>query len=291
MNINSVKDVLTGPWREKWIYLLSILSIAVGLFIVALVLVAVYNVHSMAERLPERFSLTVYLKDDISPEEKSRLLEAIRAKKHVRKVNYISKEDAIKELGQALKDSAYLIEGLEANPLPASIELKLRQDYVKKELVKELAQELKAMGGVEDTQYGEQFLGSIQAIMAGVRVAGIAFLTAILLGVLFVCYSTVKILFYRKTDEIETLKLLGASSWFIRMPFLAEGSFIGFMGGVVALLAGYGLFEGFFLGGFSSTVPVLRGVLVPSSFLLNLPISGLIIGFLGALVALGRIRF
>ncbi|MDA8168997.1 MAG: ABC transporter permease [Nitrospiraceae bacterium] len=283
------KSALAGLWKEKWINLLSTLSIAVGLFITTVGLLVVYNVNSIAQKLPDKFSITVYLKDGISQADTQRLQNTIRSNEYVRKISYISKEDALRDLKDSLKDSAYVLEGIDNNPLPASFSIKLRKDYVDPAKVKRFAGQIKAMRGVDDIQYGEQFLSSIQSIMSGARLAGLLFLGALLVGVLFVCYSTVKILFYRKADEVETLKLLGATGWFIRMPFLLEGSLMGFFGGLAAFLAGYGVFD-VFLAGFSSSVPAIGYFLVPSALLLSLPAAGLFIGFSGALIALGRIR-
>jgi len=290
MNPYHLKSALGGLWKEKWIHLLGIVSIAVGLFIITLGFIAVYNLHYLAAKLPEKFSITVYLKEEASPDEAANLVHSLKKNEHVQSAVYISKESALAELKKALKDSDYLLEGLEENPLPASIELKLRKDFIKTASVKKFAGELRGMAGVEEVQYGEEFLNSIQSAMSGAKAVGLVFLVALLAGIVFVCYSTVKILFYRKADEVETLKLLGATAWFIRAPFLLEGSIIGLAGGVLAGLAGLLAF-GVSLREFASALPVLRNFIVPAEAIYALPAAGLLIGFAGALVALGRIKF
>jgi cell division transport system permease protein len=261
-----------------------------GLFLLAAGAIAVYNVHELAQKLPERFSMTVYLKDEATAADAEKVLSALRINRQVERAVYISRDAALKELKGALKDSSALLDGLDENPLPASVEIRLRKDYLSTSAVKKLASQIKGWSGVEDVQYGEQFLASIQSIMAGVRSVGIAALGVLLIAVLFVCYSTVKILFYRRTDEVETQKLLGATGWFIRAPFLLEGSIIGLAGGAAAAAALYALLN-VSLAGFAQTIPVVRYLVVPSAALLALPLAGLFIGFTGALVALGRIRF
>ena len=290
MNPYHLKSALGGLWKEKWIHFLSVLSIAVGLFIITLGFIAVYNLHYLAVKLPERFSMTVYLKEGVPPDDVNKLLADLKANNHVQKASFISKDMALLELKKSLKDSEYLLEGLEENPLPASIEIKLGKDFVKTASVKQFAGELKEMAWVEEVQYGEEFLNSIQSVMSGAKAVGTVFLVALLAGIIFVCYSTVKILFYRKADEVETLKLLGATGWFIRAPFLLEGSIIGLGGGLFAGLAGFFVFE-LSLKGFAGAMPVLRYFIVPAWAIYSLPAIGLAIGFAGALVALGRIRF
>lgn len=289
MNQN-LRSALGGLWREKWIHLVSVLSIAVGLFIITLGLIAVYNLHYISAKLPERFSLTLYLKEDVTPDQVENLLNLLKTDNNIQKVSYISKDNALAELKKSLKDSAYLLEGLEDNPLPASVEVKLKKDFIKSGGVQQLATELQSMNGVDEVQYGEQFLNSIQSVMSGAKAVGIVFLAVLFGGILFVCYSTVKILFYRKTDEVETLKLLGATAWFIRAPFLMQGSVIGAAGGALAGVASFAIFD-IFLRSFAHSLPVFRYFLVPQEALLSLPVAGLMIGFSGALIALGRIRF
>ncbi len=288
--MSGLRSALAGIWKEKWINLLSVLSMGVGLFILLVALFAVYNLNYFASKLQDRFSMTVYLDDGISQQGLASLETAIKASQAVGTISYISKAAALQELKKDMKDSAYLFEGLDGNPLPASIEVRFKRGSLKSEAVQGLASQIKEMQGVQDVEYGAKFLEGIERIITGARSAGVAFLAALLAGVLFVCYSTVKILFYRRKDEVETLGLLGAGGWFIRAPFLVEGALLGLAGGLLACLAAYGVFGGFFLGGFASSVPVLRYMLFPSViFFMPVP-AGLFIGFTGALIALGRIK-
>ena len=279
---------LAGIWKEKWINILSVLSIGVGLFVLLVALVTVYNLNYFASRLQSRFSMTVYLDDAIAPADLAALRSAIRSDAAVERVSYISKARALSDLKKSLKDSPYLFEGLDGNPLPASLDIRLRRGFATDETVKGLASRLRQMRGVTDVQYGAGFLDAIESVVSGARTAGLAFLAAILLGTLFICYSTVKILFYRRREEIETLGLLGAAAWFIRAPFLIEGSVLGTAGGLLASLAGYAVF-GVFLARFAGALPVFRYVLAPDYFFLLLPAAGLFIGFSGALIALGKV--
>lgn len=279
-----------GLWREKWINILAVLSVAMGLSLLASGALIVYNVDLLTRKLPERFSMTVFLKDDITGAETQKILSSLKINRQVERATFISRDDALKELKGALKDSSALLDGLDGNPLPASFEIKLRRDSLSTPAAKKLSTEIKTWDGVQDVQYAEQFLATIQSIMAGARAAGIAALGALLIAMLFACYSTVKILFYRRADEVETQKLLGATGWFIRAPFLLEGSIIGLAGGAAAAAALYALLN-VSLAGFAQTIPALRHLVVPPAALLALPPAGVFIGFAGALIAVGRIKF
>ncbi len=111
-------------------------------------------------------------------------------------------------------------------------------------------------------------------------------------AIAFVTYSTIKILFYRRAEEIETLKLLGASRSFIRLPFLIEGLFIGLLSGIIGFFTIFGLYELAtsriieFLPSIKGTVTFFPLVLYPV-----LPFTGAIMSLIGSIFAIGRIRY
>jgi cell division transport system permease protein len=196
----------------------------------------------------------------------------------------------LKELRKTLKDADYILEGLNEAPLPASLEIRLKRGSVQPESVKAFIADLRKMNGIEDIQYGEKLLSSIHSIRSGVRTAGIIFMVIMGAGITFICYSTVKILFYRRKEEIETLKLLGATRTFIRTPFVLEGSALGAAGGAAGLAVLFGFDLGV-LRGLVSSAPLFGSVVFPMFLVPALPAAGLFLGFAGALIAVGRIRF
>ncbi len=107
---------------------------------------------------------------------------------------------------------------------------------------------------------------------------------------LFVCYSAIKLLFYRKIEEIETYKLLGATKWFIRAPFIIEGATIGITGGILSLLGMLLLYYSVILR-LSLTIPLFKTLLFPINLSFILPVIGAGIGILGAFIAIGRIKY
>ncbi len=281
---------LNGLWREKWINMLCTLSIATGLFLIALAVIFVYNIGLATRKLPERFSMTVFLADGVTKARSQEILGEIRKKPEVKSVRYISKEEALEELKAELRDSEYMLEGLEGNPLPASITVGLRRGSVSDASVAALAGEIGRLQGVDEVQYGRKLLSAIQSLRRNAEVLG-GFLVIALSGALiFVCYSTVKVLFYRKRDEIDTLKLLGATRGFIRAPFIIEGGIIGLGGGILSALCVSALAV-FVYRELATGLPVLGYLGVPREIVLWLPAAGLALGVVGAFFAIGRIKF
>jgi cell division transport system permease protein len=282
----AVKSLL----KEKWINLLSIMTIASGLLIISIAVFGVVNITAATRQLPEKFSMIVYLDDGLQKEDRAGVISSLKKNSAVHSVKYISKEEALEEMKGLLKDSDYVFEGLDENPLPDSLELKLREEAVGPEIVKKLAGETLGIKGVKEVDYGEKFLSMLHSLKTGLQTVGLVLIVILSAGIIFVCYSTVKILFYRRTEEIETYKLLGATRSFIRLPFLIEGAFLGTAGGVAGLL-GILSFNYLVLMRLSLSMPLIRKILFPTDLFLLLPFIGLFLGVTGAAIALGRIRY
>jgi cell division transport system permease protein len=276
--------------HEKWINLLSVLTITAGLLIAAFTALSLYNVNATMKRIPQKVSMMLYLRDNLSREKVENILDTAKKNSAVETVKYISKEEAIKELKAVFKDASYILEGLGENPLHDSIEIRLKGEQAVPETAKRLAAEMAKVEGINDVEYGERFLSSLYSFGIGIKAAGILFIIVMVGGVIFVCYSTVKILFYRKKEEIETYKLLGATRGFIRAPFIVEGAAIGLCGGLLSLIGILLLHYVVFLK-LSLSIPLFRAIIFPISFAPLLPLTGFLLGMTGAAIAIGRIRY
>jgi cell division transport system permease protein len=286
----ALKLAVQSLLKEKWINLLSVMTIAAGLLIISVSFFALYNIDIATKKLPEKFSMTVYLDNSLQKERLDSITDALRKNRAVLSVRYISKDEAMKELKSYLKNSDYILEGLEDNPLPDSMEIKLRKDDVGQETAQQIAREALQLKGVTEVDYGEKFLSTLTAIKKGFKVIGLAFVVILSTGIIFVCYSTVKILFYRRSEEIETFKLLGATKGFIRTPFLIEGAVIGTAGGLLSLVGCFSLYYTVFLR-LGSNMPLFKAILFPANLFLPLPVIGMLLGITGAAIALGRLRY
>lgn len=281
---------LQSLFRDKWINLLSILTITSGLIIVSLAFLVVYNLEIATRRLPERFSINIYLNEELSQEKINSIIASLKKNSAVQSVRFISKDEALKELKTTLKDSNYVFEGLDANPLPDALELKLKKSEVGPETARKLADEAATINGVSEVDYGEKFLSTIHYIKVGMKTLGMILVIIVSTGIIFVCYSTVKILFYRRNAEIETYKLLGATKTFIRAPFLIEGALIGLSGGILSLIGMFAFYYMILLK-LRLSIPVFNAVLFPKDIFISLPLIGIFLGVTGAMVALGRLKY
>jgi cell division transport system permease protein len=286
----SFKLAARSIWHERWINLLSVLTITAGLLITAVTILAVYNIDAATRRLPEKFSIMVYLGDNLSHQEAENIIDTAQKESIVEKVKYIPKSEALKDLKATLKDTAYVLDGLGENPLPDAIEVKLKNSAMGPDTVQKFTQRLRAISGVAEVEYGEKFLSSIYSLRMGMQGVGIVFVILLSLGTVFVCYSTVKILFYRKRKEIETYKLLGATKGFIRAPFIIEGAVIGLSGGFLGLVGVLSLYYLVILQ-LRLTFPIFKILIFPVNMSFVLPTAGFLLWIIGAVIAIGRIKY
>ena len=285
----SFKSAFQSLCREKWINILSILTVTSSLLMITLTFFTLYNIELFTNRLPERFSMVAYLKNTLTPEETQNITSTLQKREDIAAVKYISKEDALTELRQTLKDSGYILEGLDENPLSTSIELKLKKDFVTANSAKQISDDIKKIEGIDDVYYGEKIAEAINLLKKSLRNTSIIIFLIISTGVIFVIYSTVKILFYRRKSEIEILKLLGATKGFIRAPFLIEGGLIGFSGGTLGTIGAL-LFYFAVTYRLSKVIPILKSLAFPLEILVLLPAIGIILGIIGSVIAIGRLR-
>jgi cell division transport system permease protein len=277
---------------EKWINILTVLTIAVGLLILGTFILITLNMDLMIKRWSKGFGLVVYLKDNVNKDEENLLRKYFQQDKDITKIQYISKNAAIKELEKTLGSNTSILEGFKENPLPSSFELKLKNEALDPVMIKQKAARIIQLNGVEDVQYGEKWLASLNTMTQGMKIITMFLGSIIFTAIAFATYSTIRILFYRKIDEIETLKLLGATRSFIRLPFLIEGIFVGILGGITSLL-GLLLIYSFAHAKLIAFLPSLTGITTffPPAAYLFAPFIGAVMSLIGSFFAIGKIRY
>jgi cell division transport system permease protein len=238
------------------------------------------------------FGLVVYLDKDISNGKIQELETYFQQDIELSNIKYVSAIEALDEVKASLGANAVILDDFNDNPLPSTFELQLGNGLIDPILVRQKADAIKKLIGVNDVQYGEKWLSSLNTISDTMKMVAIFFACAIFISTIFTTYNTIKIFFYRRKEELKTLKLLGATNNFARMPFLIEGSFIGIIGGIIsaALI--------FTLSSFTTTrivefMPSVSVVLSPLPFQIYLliPLVGVVMSLLGSFIAVGRIRY
>jgi cell division transport system permease protein len=307
-NISGIKNNTEGAWieifryalktafkslaHEKWINFLTVLSVSIGLTTLCAFIMINSNMNSALQRWAKSFGVVVYLNEDTTKEGEDALKKYFQQDSDIEEVNYISKEHAFEEIKKTLGSNAMILDVFKESPLPSSFELKLKSTFLDPARVKEKAAQIQQMKGVYEVQYGEKWLSSLNTIAKTIKFGSIILGTAIFIAVTFITYSTIKIFLHRRKEEIETLKLLGASRSFIRLPFLIEGLFIGALGGVfssLAILGGYS----FIMHKMVEFLPAIKFIMstLPLTIYLFIPLGGAVMSLIGSFLAIGKIRY
>jgi|WetSurMetagenome_2_1015567.scaffolds.fasta_scaffold00217_30 cell division transport system permease protein len=285
----ATRTAFRSLYKEKWINLLSVITVAASLIVSAVAILLIYNFDIFTRALPEKFTMTVYMKDKIDQQDARKLEEMINSRGYVVGTKYISADQAFQELKRTLGNISNVFEGLEENPLSSAIEVRLKPEMVSAVSVKNISDDIRNMPGVDDVNYEEQIADTVHRIKTSVENLSVFILGIIVFIVLFVISSTVKILFYRRKNEIEIIKLLGATGGFIRKPFLIEGGVLGLLGGIFAV-CGAIVFYYLTTEVFSAFMPVLHKMALPLEALAFVPVAGLLMGLAGSLISVGRLK-
>jgi cell division transport system permease protein len=235
----ALREAFASFRRTPLLMVMSIIAVSLSLFVVGLFGVTAFNVRRTLAEIEDRVEVVAYLRDGTTLEQ-VRVAEAeILSLPEVMELRYVSKTEALATAVDELPEFTSLFAGLDVNPLPASLEIRLRPGYRTPTSVESLAQQVTAYPFVEEANYGREWVAkivSLQRIAAGATVMiGTAF--GAVAGIIIA--TAVRIAVAARREEIEIMRLVGATDSFIRMPFLLEGLMTGTMGGLLAVLLTY----------------------------------------------------
>lgn len=286
----SLKLALSSIYRDSVINILSLLSIGIVLFILFSVLTLLINVENVTKALPQKLTIMVFLDSSLHGSDIKQVESTIRNQKIVKSLEFISKEDALLELKNIFKNDEFLLKGFSENPLFDTFNVKVKQEGITVKDIDDFVEKVRSIEGVDNVEAGGEFLNTVYSLKYGLRVLAILTGMVFTFAAVFICYSTVSILFYRYKEEIDIYKLLGATKGFIRVPFFIEGSIIGFLGGLFGTLLLYVLYA-YVVKDILKGVPILSLLVVPVEFYYFLPLMGVVVGFIGSAIALGRLKY
>jgi len=179
--------------------------------------------------------IMIYLKHDFTQEMLPQLQNQIKDAGDVESMVYIPKSQALEELKHSLNSRSTFLETLTENPLPDAVEIRTKS-HNNFETIRKTAQLIKDLNMVEDVEYGEKWLGKFLKIFNLFKITGYAMCSLFFLISLFITANTIRLAFYSRKNEIEIMRLVGATESFIKAPFYVEGILQGFFGGLTGVL-------------------------------------------------------
>lgn len=231
--------------------------------------------------------ITAFFTDEKKTEEITKLETKLKATEKVAQVKYVSKEEALAIYREQNKNDPLLLEMVTANILPASLEVSAKEASY----LGDLAKILQAEPGVQEVIYQKDVVDALVSWTSAIRKVGIVLVGFLTIVSLLIILTVIGMKIALRKEEIEILRLIGASNWYIRVPFLLEGAFYGAVGGIVSwiILLILILYATPYLSSFLVGIPVLPiSPIFMAAVLGGLILVGAGVGISGSLLAVWR---
>ena len=238
-----VEDALTNLRRSGWGGVASVGTIAVSFVIVGIFLIITGNLGALVADWKEQFQVTVFLEDGITGDQLALLKKRVQSERAVKSTTYTSKAEALQQFKREMQGKESLLEGLGENPIPASLQLRVHEAYQTPEALKQLTASLGRLEGVEDVMYGQEWVDRLSSVIHVLRLLGLSVGLALGLASLLIVSNTIRLAVYARAEEIEVMRLVGATRLHIRAPFVLEGMIQGTLGAGLALLLLFGAYR------------------------------------------------
>lgn len=263
--------------RNGWMTFASISAVTITLLLVGVFLAVIMNMNHFASKVEKDVEIRVHIDPAATKEDQDALKASIQSISEIDSIKFSSKEEELKRVIESFGDSGKSFELFEQdNPLKDVYIIKTKKpaDTVK------AAQKIEKMQYVSMVQYGK---GQVEKLFSTVKIGrniGVVLIAGLLFTAMFLISNTIKITIYARRTEIEIMKLVGATNWFIRWPFLLEGLFLGVIGSILPIVL--------ILAAYNSALGVLNGKLTGTIFEL-LPYNPFVFQISALLMLIGAV--
>lgn len=280
-----IRDAAKSVVRNFSLSLASISCITITLVVVAFSIVLSYNVENFTELIRKDVTMVIFLDKTADKEDYSRIEAEIRKTGNVENLKFKSKQESAEETAKGNEVFETIISGWtdDTNPLLDSFELKVKNV----EIIKDTASQIKEIEKVNTVNYGEDMVDQLITVFDVINKISIGAVIALIIVTAFLITNTIKLAIYARKREIEIMRLVGASNISIKIPFVIEGLFLGFLGSIIPIIItiyGYTSLYDFFGGKlFGSSLVKL---IAPNPFVylasLLLMVIGILVGMFGS---------
>lgn len=276
--------------RNRVMSAAAITSVIASLLVIGIFFIIVLNIDFAATKLESQIEMMVYLNDGLSENIIDTMKTEIKSINGVKSVDFISKDIALKNLEKNWGENSYLLEGLEGdNPLPDAFLITLADPAQ----ASGVAMSVSAISNIEKVVYGKEELAKLLNTTYVMRMSSVVIIFILLFISVFIIANTIKLTLYARRREIGIMKFVGATDWFVRMPFVIEGIIVGVIGAVVAtavlgVIYYYcsGLVKNQMIGFMSISLMPFDQII--TSMIILLITVGIIIGAAGSLISVRK---
>ena len=230
-------EAFRGLYQAKLMTFVSIITITATLFLICGVFVALMNIDDVLRQTGEQADIVAYLSESASADTnfQARLIDTVQKMPEVREVLLVTKDSAWSRF-EALYGRD-MLEGIDDNPFTASLDISLYESSRSAEVVAVLQERLSSLAGIESIRYSKEWLDYIKNLRDRFYIISLIAGLVILLALHSIISNTIKLTIYARRDLVRNMHYVGATDFFIRMPFLLEGMLQGFIGGLLCVCA------------------------------------------------------
>jgi cell division transport system permease protein len=277
----TVREALLAFRRAPLLSALSVTTIAFSLFVLGLFGLVAVNLRQALRGVAERVEIVAYVLPGTQIETVTLAEQDIEAFPEVLSADYVSEDSALARARRELVEFRDLLREMERNPLPSSIEVKLKPGYQDAAHVSAVAERLRGFNFVDDVRYGRDWVENVDRLRGLAAAVGVVVGAAFAVVAVIIIGTTIRMAVLQRSREIAIMRLVGATDGFIRRPFLLQGALKGLLGGLVAVGLSYAAYV------------LINRFLITSSFFtavqaLAVVVFGTVIGLMGSLLSVGR---
>ena len=281
------KRALDDIFKNRFLNLVTIITISLSILIASAFILFFVNTSDIINSWKKGLRIMAYLKPGIDNDGLKDLKLAIQALDDVDHIQFISKQEALSRLKAQMAHQTSLFENLTQNPLPDSIEIRMTAATESWQNIDSLAAQIEALPQIDEVEYGQRWVGRFAQIISLFRLAGYAMGTLFFMATIFIVANTIRLVIYSRRDEVEIMRLVGATDNFIKIPFYFEGLIQGTLGALIGLVMLYVAFifissnveKGFFPG-------LFRFHFLSPTLLLAILLVSMLVGWLGCFISL-----
>ena len=232
-----LREALRGLRRSSAPALAALLTVVITALVLGVFIPIVQATTGTANEVRNRVVVDAYLKDSVTEADRVQTQRELESVAGVKSVEYISKDEALRELGHKVRDADEKIELLGTNPLPSLLRITPEDPDELKAIVAQIAPGgMPRFDAIDDVQNRESDTGKILSATGLVKGLGAVMAGLLVLASIALIANTIRLSVFARRREVEVMKLVGATNWFIRWPFVIEGVIVGFLGGVLSVV-------------------------------------------------------
>jgi len=235
MNL-TLREALLSFRRAPLLSALSVTTIAFSLFVVGLFGLVAVNLKHALSTVEERVEIVAYTLRGTPTETIAQASADIAAFPEVSAVNFVSEDEALKRARTELVELRDAYRDLATNPLPASLEIRLKPGSRDAATVAAVAERLKGFAFIDDVRFGRDWIAKLDHLRNLLGLVGLLVGAAFAVVAVVIIGTTIRMAVLQRAREISIMRLVGATDWFVRGPFLLEGAVKGLLGGLLAIV-------------------------------------------------------